>query len=136
VRAPRDLTCCPVCDQWYCGAQCHRCGQPAPPAATHTKYGSRRTTVDGVTFDSAKEAKRFGELVMMQQAGHISGLRRQVPFDLVVNGHKVATYRADFTYSDASGLDVVEDVKGFRTPVYKLKRRLMLACWGVDIREV
>jgi hypothetical protein len=135
VRAPRDLRRCPVCDQWYCGAQCHRCGQQADPA-THNKYGSRRTTVDGVTFDSAKEARRFGELVMMQKAGHISGLRRQVPFDLVVNGHKVATYRADFCYVDASGLDVVEDVKGFRTPVYRLKRKLMLACWGIDIKEV
>jgi hypothetical protein len=134
MRVPRDLTRCPVCDQWYCGALCHRCGQPAPPA--RSKYGSRRTTVDGVTFDSAKEATRWGELVMMQKAGHISGLRRQVSYDLVVNGHKVATYRADFVYADASGLDVVEDVKGFRTPVYRLKRRLMLACHGADVREV
>jgi hypothetical protein len=136
VRAPRDLRRCPVCDQWYCGPQCHRCGQEAPHPATHSKYGSRRTTVDGVTFDSAKEARRFGELVLMERAGHITGLRRQVPFALEVNGHKVAVYRADFVYTDASGLDVVEDVKGFRTPTYRLKRKLMLACHGILIAEV
>lgn len=103
---------------------------------TRSKYGNRKTTVDGITFDSQAEAARWCTLRIMERGKLIAGLKRQVPFALDVNGVKIGTYKADFTYTDASGRHVVEDVKGVATPVYKLKKKLMAALYGVDIKEV
>lgn len=102
------------------------------------KYRNTKTTLDGVTFDSKAEATRYAALKIMQRAGMIADLRLQPSYPLVVNGVKVAEYRADFAYLDASGALVVEDVKSqpTRTAVYMLKKKLMLACHGVTIREV
>jgi hypothetical protein len=90
--------------------------------------------VDGIRFDSKKEAARWGELLLMRSAGLIADLERQVRFDLDVNGVRVCRYVADFTYVEGDCV-VVEDCKGFRTPEYKLKRRLLLAIHGIEIRE-
>lgn len=99
------------------------------------KYGNRRTVVDGITFDSAKEARRWGELQLMLRAGYISDLERQVRFRLDVNGKPVCAYIADFRYQRA-GKPVVEDAKGFATPEYKLKKKLMAAVHSIEIEEV
>ena len=99
------------------------------------KYLNRKTTVDGITFDSAKEARRYGELKLLERAGQITGLEIQPSFRLVVNNCLICTYRADFTYQDAAKARIVEDCKGYATPVYKLKKKLMLAVHGVQILE-
>lgn len=101
-----------------------------------SKYNAQRTEVDGIQFDSKKEAARWEQLQLMLRSGEISDLRRQVAFGLTVNGELVGTYKADFTYRDKAGKRVVEDVKGVHTDVYLLKRRLMLACHGIEIQEV
>jgi len=93
-------------------------------------------TVDGIKFDSRKEARRYRELTLLAAAGELRDLKLQVPFDIVVNGKKVCSYRADFTYTDKAGQFVVEDAKGFKTPEYRLKKKLLDACLGIEIREV
>jgi hypothetical protein len=103
-----------------------------------SKFRNRKTTLDGETFDSAKEAKRWTELKMLEAAGEIRSLRRQVTFPLEVNGRVVARYIADAVY-ERDGRIVVEDTKSPVTrklPVYRLKYKLMQACHGVEIHEV
>lgn len=101
-------------------------------------------TFDGMTFDSKKELLRYSELKLLEKNGMISGLDRQVPFELipkqVENGRVVeraVKYIADFTYYE-NGKFVVEDVKSSatRTDVYKIKKKLMLSVHGVRIKEV
>lgn len=105
-----------------------------------TKYGAIPTTVDGYRFASRAEARRYAELRLMALAGEIADLELHPRFRLVVNGQSIGAYVADFAYTDvATGRRVVEDVKGgqaTRTAVYRLKRRLMLACHGIEITEV
>lgn len=100
------------------------------------KFNNTPTVVDGVKFDSKKEAARWALLVAMQRAGKIGGLRRQVRFPIRVNDVIVCRYVADFVYVEA-GQRVVEDVKSSFTrmnPVYRLKKKMM-AAMGVEIRE-
>jgi hypothetical protein len=109
-------------------------GVEAPKPA---KYRNVPVVQGGVRFASKKEARRHAELLLMEKAGAIRDLRRQVPFDLAVNGRLVCRFVADFTYLER-GEAVVEDVKSAITrknPVYALKRKLMLACHGITIRE-
>lgn len=109
-----------------------------------SKYGSRKVEVDGILFDSRKEARRYAELRLMERAGEISMLERQVPFQLIPaqrdgNGkviERAVSYIADFVYINRNGKRIVEDVKGFRTEVYKIKKKLMLQIYGVRIQEV
>lgn len=93
------------------------------------------TVVDGIRFASKKEARRYGELKLLATAHRIDTLLLQKAFPLVVNGIKIATYKADFSYFEGGG-EVVEDCKGFVTPIYRLKKKLMLACHGIEIKEV
>lgn len=93
-------------------------------------------------FDSKKEAGRYYELSMLLRAGVISNLRLQVPFELIpaqrINGkvvERACKYIADFVYME-NGKMVVEDAKGMRTDVYKIKRKLMLKEYGIKIKEV
>lgn len=102
------------------------------------KYNAQRTTVDGITFASKKEAGRIGELKLLERAGHIRNLELQPKFPLVVNGVKVCTYIADAAYFEKNAR-VVEDVKSgpTKTPAYRIKRKLLLALNpGLDHREV
>jgi len=103
-----------------------------------SKYNAIKTTVDGITFDSRKEASRYTELKLLSQAGEIRELRRQVPFELIPKRGKLRAIRyvADFVYADNHGNDIVEDVKGMKTQVYKLKKRMMLEKYGIEIQEV
>ena len=94
-----------------------------------------KTELDGILFDSKREAQRYGELKMLERSGIISNLRLQERFALDINGVKICVYVADFTYQDQSGRKVVEDVKGLKTAAYRLKNKLMLACYGLRILE-
>ena len=101
------------------------------------KYHNQPTEVDGVRFDSKREAQTWGMLGLLQKAGQVSDLRRQVSYPLTCNGQVVAHYIADFVYFDVKlGQEVVADAKGVRTQVYLLKKRMMRACHGIDIQEL
>lgn len=109
-----------------------------------SKYNSKKTVVDGQTFDSRKEANRYQELLFLERAGAIKNLSRQVKFVLIPSQRDEATgkvverecyYRADFQYTE-DGKTIVEDVKGFRTKEYIIKRKLLLWRYGIKIREV
>lgn len=96
-----------------------------------TKYKNKKITVDGITFDSKKEARRYTELKMLEKGGAIAQLVLQPRFELQESFKKSGkTYRkieyvADFMYRDnEKGVTVIEDVKGMRTDVYKLKKKL------------
>lgn len=106
------------------------------------KYHARKTTVDGLVFDSKREAARYVELRDLERAGLIRDLKRQVRFELIpafdVNGkhYRPTAYIADFTYTDCeTGRGIIEDVKGVCTGVYKLKAKLFAHRYGVSIRE-
>lgn len=101
-----------------------------------SKYRNEPVVVDGMRFDSKLEAQHYGRLKLAQSVGALK-FERQVNFDLTVNGVKVATYRADFVVTFAQdGRTEVQDCKGMLTPEYRLKKKLMLACHGIQIREV
>ena len=109
-----------------------------------TKYGNKKYQLDGKTFDSQREARRYQELRYMQRAGLITDLRTQVEFELLPSQRRdgkvverPAKYIADFVYKE-NGEDVVEDVKSpaTKTPQYILKRKLMLWEFGLQVREV
>lgn len=106
-----------------------------------SKYNARKTVIDGITFDSRKEADRYCELKLLQRAGKITDLKLQVPFELqpafTVNGKKVRAihYIADFMYSQG-GVYIVEDAKGCRTKEYMLKRKMYAYRYGQEIKEV
>lgn len=101
-----------------------------------TKYGAKKTEVDGFVFDSKAEANRYSELVLAERAGEISNLVVQPMFPLIVNDKKIGKYIADFQYTDRDGNRVVEDVKGVSTPVYRLKKKLVEAIYDIHIVEV
>ena len=121
-----------------------------------SKYGNRKVVVGGVEYDSQKEANRHKELMLLEKAGKIENIQRQVPFELIPaqyeiyerygkNGQrlkdgqrcleKACTYVADFVYYE-NGKRIVEDVKGYRTKEYRLKRKMMLYMHGVRIHEI
>ena len=120
------------------------------------KYHSRKITVDGICFDSQREAQRYCELVLLQRAGKITNLERQKTYELIPaqyetyprlgkNGQKLkdgrrciekaVTYVADFVYLQDGQL-IVEDAKGVKTPEYVIKRKLMLYIRGIKITEI
>lgn len=123
----------------------------------HSKYRSVKTEVDGITFDSKKEAKRYLQLRQMQEQGIIKNLQTQVEFELIpsayedikqyskVTGAEIkpkrklierkCSYIADFVYETADET-VVEDTKGLRTPDYIIKRKLMLYIHKIKIKEI
>lgn len=122
-----------------------------------SKYQNRKVTVDGITFDSRKEANRYRELLLLERAGAISGLKRQVRFQLLpavyeeyerysektgkqlVNGRRCVEravwYVADFVYQQ-DGKTIVEDAKGFRTKEFILKRKMMRFVHGIVVKEI
>lgn len=117
------------------------------------KYNNRRVTVDGIEFDSVKEARRYRELILLQRAGVIHDLQLQKVYELIpvqrepgrigkrggiIKGKVIeqsVKYKADFVYTE-NGKTVVEDTKGVRTKDYIIKRKLMLYMYGIKIREI
>jgi len=111
--------------------QYRKLAKPQPQAQPKAnKYKAQRVG----DADSKKEDRRLGELRLLAHAGEIGDLRHHVSYSLHVNGIHVCDYEADFVYRE-KGVEVVEDAKGYRTPVYKLKKRLMRAVLGIEIRE-
>ena len=105
------------------------------------KYHAKKVTVDGIEFDSRREANRFAELKLMERAGMITDLKRQEEFELIpkCGKERPAKYHADFSYIDTTtGEKVVEDVKSraTKTKDYILRRKLMNWRHGIQIREV
>jgi hypothetical protein len=107
-----------------------------------SKYNSRKVKADGMVFDSRREFLRWNELVLLQKAGKISNLQRQVKFELIPSQkaegkvvERQCSYTADFVY-ERDGKVIVEDTKGFKTKDYIIKRKLMLWLRGIRIVEV
>lgn len=102
------------------------------------KYRNKKVFMDGNIFDSKKEYNRFCELKLLEKVGEISGLQRQVRFEVIPSqeGERACTYIADFVYMNKNGQKIVEDTKGVRTKEYIIKRKLMQQVHGIRIREV
>lgn len=98
------------------------------------KYGNKKTVVDGIKFDSKKEAARWGILQLRERAGEIEHLELQPTYPIEVNGVHICKYIADFRYREKRKL-VVEDCKGMKTRIYSIKRKLMKAVYGIEIKE-
>ena len=105
-----------------------------------SKFKAVKTEVDGVIFDSKAEARRYGQLIMLERAGQIRHLERQVVFVLapavILNGRRkpALRYVADFKYYDFKKLNfVIEDVKGVITPLFRVKQHLMKHLMGIDV---
>ena len=109
------------------------------------KYKNKKIEVDGITFDSKKEAKRYQELLLLEKAGAIQNLQLQVKFELIpaqrIDGkvvERAVTYVADFVYTEG-GKTIVEDTKNpylRKEPRYVIKRKLLLYVHGIRIREI
>lgn len=111
--------------------------------AIYSKYHAQKTTRNGITFDSKHEAGRYAELKILERAGKISGLKTQVSYLLIPAQYdeehrcieRSCRYVADFVYH-RDGQIVVEDAKGMKTDVYRIKKKLMLQVYGIRIKEV
>ena len=108
-----------------------------------SKYHNKKVFVDGIWFDSMREANRWCELKLLQRAGEISELERQVSFKVLpdqktTNGEiwRGIFYIADFVYLDKNGMTVVEDAKGVKTEGYIHKKKLLKFMYGYEIQEV
>lgn len=102
-----------------------------------SKYGNRKTVIDGIRFDSKREAEYYAELKLREKAGEVFEVEMQRPFAIVINGQLVCTYKSDFHFYDAiAKRRRVVDTKGFATPEFKLKKKLMKAVLGLDIEVV
>lgn len=108
------------------------------------KYKSQKTEIAGIVFDSKREAKRYAELRILEEAGEISDIKRQIRYELIPRQtddagrviERACEYKADFVYKTKDGQTVVEDTKGIRTTAYIIKRKLMLYRYGIRIHEV
>ena len=107
-----------------------------------SKYNNTKVIIGIFTFDSKKEARRYQELKLLEKAGGITGLTVHPRFPIIVNDQRICTYIADFKYwIDFSDINitpkcVVEDVKGVKTAIYRLKKKLVFATYGITITEV
>lgn len=106
-----------------------------------SKYGNKKFKADGILWDSKKEFARWCELRILEKGKVISDLQRQKEFELIPKQRdsqgkaiRAVKYKADFVYIENNKL-IVEDCKGFKTEVYKLKKKLMLYVHGIEIRE-
>ena len=100
------------------------------------KFKNIPIKVAGILFPSKKEAGRYLELLNLEKFGHIHNLELQTKFPIEIKGQKVFTYKADFTYFTEKGDFVIEDVKGVKTPIYRLKKKCVEAFYGHSIVEI
>lgn len=110
---------------------------PGPQAAN--KYKNRRVVIDGINFQSTGEGIYYTELKLLMGCGKIKGFKRQVPFTFIVNGVTIGKYVADFcVLNNDLTIEVVDHKSKFTADfdLYKIKKKLMLACYGVVIKEV
>lgn len=99
------------------------------------KYNAVKTIVNGVSFHSKKEAMFYVSLLPMIRSGAISDFMMQVPFRFKINEKLMFTYKADFVYV-LNGEKLIVDVKGYKTPIYKLKKKIIESHYGIKITEV
>ena len=103
-----------------------------------SKYKNKKSTYNGIQFDSKKEMNRYANLLLLEKANKISNLQLQVIYKIIINGFHVCTYIADFVYCDSDRGIVVEDVKSEHTrtlPVFRIKKKLMKAVNNIEISE-
>ena len=112
----------------------HGLTPPKRKGKRNNKYNAQTTIIDGIRFDSKREAMRYGELKLLECTGQIQNLKTHVRFPLHISGHLLTTYEADFVYLE-NGVRVIEDVKGVRTREYRKKKKHMKIEYGIDIRE-
>lgn len=106
-------------------------------ANKRNKYGAKKTTLDGITFDSKAEARYYAQLKQREKAGEVHSVELQRPYVLAVDGFLIATYKPDFSFWDqVEERQRVIDVKGVVTPVFRLKQKMMKAIYGIDIEVV
>ncbi len=140
----------------YCGnTQCSAYGncdltfdcplfKPTSEKQKANKYQAQKCEFNGEKFDSRKELQRYLELRLLERSGQITGLKRQVKFELIPAQkdqkgkclERAVTYIADFVYQDENGRTVVEDTKGIKTKEYVIKRKLLLWRYGIRIEEI
>ena len=102
-----------------------------------SKYNAVKTEIDGFLFASRREAIRYAELKMLEDAGEITDLELQPVFPCVINDKAICKYIADFRYTDTkTGKVVIEDAKGFKTDVYRIKKKMVQAIYNIVIVEV
>lgn len=99
------------------------------------KYRNVKVEYDGIKFDSIKECNRYKKLKLIMATGEITNITLQPKFDIIVNNVKCGFYKADFEITWKSGKVTIEDVKGMKTTVYQLKKRLVEAIYGITIIE-
>lgn len=144
-----------ICVQSCCPEDKHKCtfDEDTCPAYIRSietvneptnKYQAQKCVYNGEEFDSHKELRRYLELRLLERSGEITGLKRQVKFELIPvqkdeKGkciERAVTYIADFVYKDKQGKMIVEDTKGMRTKEYVIKRKLMFYFHGIRIKEI
>lgn len=109
------------------------------PVKKPGKYGNKKVVIDGIRFDSIKEGERYSKLKLLVYSGKISELKTQEKIYIIINEKKIGFYKCDFTYLDYSGQKIVEDVKSISTSknmYYRLKKKLIAALYGIEIKEV
>lgn len=102
------------------------------------KFGNKRVIVNGEAFHSKREAARLPQLRLLERNGEVRNIQRQVKYRCEVNGILVCTYTADYVYEerrDNKWTQIVEDVKGYANDRWPMKKKLMRACHGIEIRE-
>lgn len=100
------------------------------------KYRNVKTEIDGIKFDSKKEANYYGKLKLLLKSGDVISFERQVRYNFELNGVKIGAYVADFVIQWKTLGTKVVDVKGMKLPIYNLKKKMMKAFHGIDIMEV
>ena len=105
------------------------------PQPKKSKYKNEKVNIDGLVFDSKKEARHYQSLKFQRSAGLLF-FDCQVSYPIVVNGIKIAVYIADFVVTYPDGSSEVHDVKGVKTQVYQLKKKLIFAVYGIKIKEI
>lgn len=100
-----------------------------------SKYSSKIVEYDGIKFHSLKECNRYKELQLLLKYNHITELKLQVTFELIIDGNLIEKYVADFTYLDDKGNYIVEDCKGFKTRDYKRKKKWMKSIYKIELYE-
>ena len=100
-----------------------------------SKYKNIKVKLDGITFDSKKEAVHYAYLKSLEKRGVITDLQLQTKLDFKIDGKKIFTYKPDFEYNDEFGHHII-DVKGIQTPVFKLKKKLIEAQYKTKIEII
>lgn len=107
-----------------------------PQGPSRSKYRNQRTFYNGRWYSSKKEAERAGELDLLVRSGSVKRWEAQPKFPIVYEGIKICSYIGDFKVEYPNGKIVIEDTKGFQTAIYKLKKKLVKAFYGIEIKEL